>query len=320
MPKVSILIPSYKPEYFRSALTSAIAQTWADKEIIVSDDCPNSEIYDICRDFIDVITYVRNPNPGLGGRNNVLNLCKLASGDYLKFLCDDDLLHPFCVQMLLDPFSRSEAPSFTFSPRTIIDEKNGFIETPNHFGLRSPRIIERRELVRLFAAKFLNPIGELTTILFRRDALFAASGAFSFATIDNVTLTGLGDVALMAQLLEKGPAVGVPHVLSYFRRHGTSNSNPEMNSDWPLLMTDWRHIIDYAANNNLFSEREAKRAREDLILHLKSWSIAHSTHMSDFQRVIAALEAEVASCESVSEAQTPSLFRRLFSGLVRPRC
>ena len=78
MELVSILVPAYKPRHFREALTSAIAQTWRNKEIIVSDDCPSEEIHEICNEYTGHVTYIRNPYPGKNGRKQyqIPNECR----------------------------------------------------------------------------------------------------------------------------------------------------------------------------------------------------------------------------------------------------
>ncbi len=96
---IDILIPAYKPQFFRQCLESAVAQIEADN-IIISDDCPTDEIYDIVKSFTDKrIQYHRN-RPGLGLLNNHLNLITLSNAKWLKFLDDDDYLTDNCLKEL----------------------------------------------------------------------------------------------------------------------------------------------------------------------------------------------------------------------------
>ena len=58
---VSILIPAYKPIWFKECLQSALKQDFPVKEVVVSDDCPTDEIEKIVRAFDDErIKYHRN--------------------------------------------------------------------------------------------------------------------------------------------------------------------------------------------------------------------------------------------------------------------
>lgn len=124
MPRVSICIPAYKPDFFELALKSAIAQSFDDTEIIVSDDCPTDAIEKICQRYSGVVQYSRNPDPA--EYKNVIRLAGLASGEYIKYLFDDDVLNPFCIQYLLQALetTQNRGTKLAFSPRYFIDERN----------------------------------------------------------------------------------------------------------------------------------------------------------------------------------------------------
>ena len=166
MELVSILIPAYKPRFFRECLTSALAQTWREREIIVSDDCPTEEIRKICAEYGGHVRYLRNPSPGALGHNNIRHLCRVARGAYLKFLFDDDILHPFCVQYLVEALEAeaSRGATLAFSPRVKIDSDNHPVEQIDAFAGRSGRLVPGSEVIRRMATTILNPIGEFTTV------------------------------------------------------------------------------------------------------------------------------------------------------------
>jgi len=95
---ISICIPTYRrPDLLRIAVSSALAQTYPEIEVIVGDDSPDrfSEriIEELRATAPRVIRYERN-NPGLGQNDNVNKLFTLAHGDRLVLLHDDDVLLP----------------------------------------------------------------------------------------------------------------------------------------------------------------------------------------------------------------------------------
>jgi glycosyltransferase involved in cell wall biosynthesis len=47
-PLVSIVIPSYKPEFFEQTLRSALGQTYPNIQVLVLDNCPDEGIKNIC--------------------------------------------------------------------------------------------------------------------------------------------------------------------------------------------------------------------------------------------------------------------------------
>ena len=99
---VSILIPAYKPEWFAQSLDSCLAQTAKVREILVSDDCPTDEIQRILASRLSDprIRYIRN-TPSLGLAANYLQLAREAKGRWFKFFDDDDIMHPDCVERLM---------------------------------------------------------------------------------------------------------------------------------------------------------------------------------------------------------------------------
>lgn len=279
LPRVSILIPSYKPQFFENALLSALAQTWPNVEILVSDNCPTEAIAEICARYPKV-EYVRNPERG--ARGNCLHLIDRAGGDYLKFLLDDDLLHPLCVQQLMEPFMGTFGDDFTlsFSDRWRIDGHSRVIEkspsiaiagpeggqiTSTAAGLQVSLPAERTQsgalgipgdvVIRMSLAYAANFIGELTTVLFRKaDILRNRPDAFGFM---GDRILGLGDIASSCFLASRGHVWYRPEALSFFRIHGAQNSNPLSNPDFALAVTDWALMVEAAFAEGMLSAVEA---------------------------------------------------------------
>jgi glycosyltransferase involved in cell wall biosynthesis len=91
MSKVSILIPCYNAERFvHEAVTSALDQEYADKEIIVINDGSTDGSLAILQSFGDKIKLVSRENKGGNPTRN--ELLKLATGDWIQYLDADDYL------------------------------------------------------------------------------------------------------------------------------------------------------------------------------------------------------------------------------------
>lgn len=104
LPKVSIGIPAYKPEFLEEAISSVLAQTFEDWELIVVDDCSPADIKGIVGKFTDPrIRYYRNEqNIGAEDPSYNWNRCiDYAQGEYFCLLCDDDLYHPTFLEEML---------------------------------------------------------------------------------------------------------------------------------------------------------------------------------------------------------------------------
>ena len=93
-PLISILIPAYNAErYISETVKSALAQTWAKKEIIIVDDGSRDNTVQIARQFsARNVSIVTQPNSGASvARNKAFSLCQ---GDFIQWLDADDLLAP----------------------------------------------------------------------------------------------------------------------------------------------------------------------------------------------------------------------------------
>jgi glycosyltransferase involved in cell wall biosynthesis len=94
-PKVSILIPTYNQQNFIGAcIGSALAQSYGNLEVIVSDDASTDATGDIARQLTSDprLRYERNPD-NLGHIGNYRRLLNdLATGEWFLMLDGDDLL------------------------------------------------------------------------------------------------------------------------------------------------------------------------------------------------------------------------------------
>jgi glycosyltransferase involved in cell wall biosynthesis len=113
-PLVSILIPAYNAEvWIADTIQSALAQTWAYKEIIIVDDGSKDGTLTVARRFVSPqVSVITQENQGAAtARNQAL---AQAQGDYIQWLDADDLLSPEKIEQQMRLI---EAPA---SPRTLL--------------------------------------------------------------------------------------------------------------------------------------------------------------------------------------------------------
>lgn len=100
-PLVSICIPAYNPRFLKEALQSALNQEYLNFEIIVSDDSNGEAVQKIVTSLSDGrIRYFKNAE-NIGAWENYLQCLSYARGKYIKYLNDDDLLHPQCLKTMV---------------------------------------------------------------------------------------------------------------------------------------------------------------------------------------------------------------------------
>ena len=90
---VSVVIPTYNYGHFvTGAVESALAQTYADREVIVVDDGSEDDTRDRLAIYDGRIRYIRQENRGLSSARNTG--IRAARGALVAFLDSDDLWHP----------------------------------------------------------------------------------------------------------------------------------------------------------------------------------------------------------------------------------
>lgn len=230
-PLVSVVIPAYKPEFFREALQSALTQTYRPKEIVICDDCQDGRIEAMVANSAHEnieITYHRNRSRE-GQQGNYLKCLELARGEYVKFLNDDDVLDSQCVAKMMAALARWPDACFAVCHRVLIDESGAELRPYNR-----PRalmselaLLEGRSLARFLLASGVNRVGEPTAMLFRRDLVAEASPhILSFGGIET---PGWGDVAMALNLMRQTDVAFVPESLCAIRIHpGQSQRDPDL--------------------------------------------------------------------------------------------
>lgn len=276
LPKVSIIIPSYKAEHFEQCLRSAIGQTYANTEIVVSDNCPTEAIRDICARFPGVI-YQRN---SVIREANVLSAFFTGKGELIKPLFDDDILHPFCIERMVAALQGRDDVDFVFSATQVIDAHNQRIETRRPFevtGSMTGLDFQRRQILGM-----RNFVGEFTTVLLRRRRLWEIGPNALFVYGAHDCTRGLADLAAYFNLAANGAAFYIDEELSYFRRDPTlqSNSNPHANPYFGFCFSDYFDLL-VAAHEMAIITTEELRATQDQVHN--AWTALHGvfTQVSD---------------------------------------
>ena len=252
-PLVSILIPAVKPKYFSDALNSALSQTYANIEIIVSDDSQGDEIKNVVDSVADDrIKYMKNV-PAKGPLGNYLYTLELASGQFIKYLHDDDILLPACVADMVKAFEH-EGVTLVTSYKRLIDENGKRLHDKPHNRMlfNSPMLIKGCDFAERMLKFRLNFVGEPSCIMFRKDCVdWVSPHPLSFAGAGREK-SGLGDVGIALNLLSQGDMVYLPQCLSEIRMHPEQWSNVSDARAWSL--TTWRQFLWHSIRLGMFKK------------------------------------------------------------------
>lgn len=134
-PRVSIGLPVYNGErYLEEALQSLLSQTFQDFEIIIADNASNDRTGEICRQYAardGRVRYYRNAQ-NLGAAPNFNCTVVLATGDYFKWACHDDLCAPEYLERCVAVLDRDPSVVLCHTLTRIIDDKGAAIKDFKH--------------------------------------------------------------------------------------------------------------------------------------------------------------------------------------------
>lgn len=121
-PKISVIVPSYnRAHLLGQTITSVLSQNFKDYELLVLDDSSTDNTGDVVAGFSDHrITYIRNIK-NLGFVNNWNKGLEVATGEYVIFPGDDDLLLPDCLGTLATIMDDDQNLAMVTSNASLID-------------------------------------------------------------------------------------------------------------------------------------------------------------------------------------------------------
>lgn len=269
-PLVSVCVPTYNGERFiQATLQSILAQDYRPLEVVIGDDHSQDQTLAICEAFqaavVDpafTIKILSHDRLGLAGN---WNFCVANStGDYLKFLLQDDLLLPDCISDLVGLARKDEEIGLVFCQREIICEDG--LEIDQLYGHLHRHWQKLRPvqsgLDLLLDPNLLEPpfnkIGEPSNVLLRREAI-AQVGEF------DQSLVQVLDWDMWLRFLAVGKIGYVDRVLVQFRVHlgQVSQVNAETGASW---LDNWRLYLKMLSDRTY--EFLPESLRRDVFLKL----------------------------------------------------
>lgn len=242
---VSICVPTYNGTgYLKPCLDSALAQTFADFELVVVDDGSSDATRDLVRDYARsderVRVWLNERHLGLAANWN--RCVEVASGEWVKFLFQDDLLEPSCLERMLAAsrigidlvVARRGLIFEEGTPAAIQERYRKYVAEHNlacHCRGRPYLTVEQFTEI-LLRNPGVNCVGEPTATLIRRSA-FERYGRF------NTDLTILGDWEYSARVAANTGLRYVDATLAHFRVHaGAASAAIRAEREYRALVID----------------------------------------------------------------------------------
>ena len=118
---VSVIIPTYnRASLLTETINSVLAQTYPAVEIIVVDDGSADNTAEVVAEYGDRVTYLQQENQGEAVARNYG--IQMATGDYLTFLDDDDLIAPSKLEKQVRLLDSRPDIGIVYCRHSLIDE------------------------------------------------------------------------------------------------------------------------------------------------------------------------------------------------------
>jgi glycosyltransferase involved in cell wall biosynthesis len=289
---VSVLMPAFKPEFFKEALLSVVNQTHDNLEILIGDNSGRTELREIIEEVDDprIIHIPAHQVTHRSPRINHMLLWWRAKGRYVRYVYDDDIIYPRSTEVLLDQIKRAPGCVMSWHQREIIDKDGNTFLKLDYIGELEEIFLDRALLLDNLI-KRQNFIGEPSFILLDK-SIFRH---FDFQSYEGVEIVFHWDVALYLEAAKYGLLTGNRQFLGCFRKHPEQMSSTLKDMfvplEWELILRNennrgnlsqegFEHMVatvlyDYQLRRQSFPI--LGKFREDLISDLKENRLFEST-------------------------------------------
>jgi glycosyltransferase involved in cell wall biosynthesis len=223
--------------HLRDLTAALLAQDYPDLEIVFSEGGSTDGSAEYLAAIHDPRVRVITPDAP-GAARNWTAATEAARGEFIKLVCQDDLIVPGAITLQVSDLERNPTAVMAFAPRDIIDAKGRVLYAKRGCqGLASGRH-RGADVIRDCYLKGANIIGEPLTVLFRREPLLA-----SLPWDDSNPL--MLDVTQYAKVAPQGDVVVRDEAIGAFRVSDSSWSTRLANVQRKQFAT-WQH--GYAAS------------------------------------------------------------------------
>jgi glycosyltransferase involved in cell wall biosynthesis len=247
-PRISICIPLHNGvRWIDGAIESALSQTRTDFELLVVDGGSTDGSVELVRAWLrkDKRIRVEVGSDSGGAVANHDRCIRLAQGELVKFLHQDDLLAPTCLERLAATFDAHQSVGLAFCRREILLDQPGdpremawkeeYEELHTGFSALAP-FNRGRDLLEQYLPTFGDPryrnwIGEPSAVMVRRPSLERV-GTF------NDRMWQSWDLELWLRLMAVDDVAFIDEKLVTFRHHTESltAANSRQRTEWLDLL------------------------------------------------------------------------------------
>ncbi|MHA6138058.1 glycosyltransferase [Pseudomonas mohnii] len=334
-PLVTIAIPAFYPRFFEMAIQSAVDQSYENLEIVVCDDSDDDEIEQMVMARVHAghsgIRYLRNSHR-LGFADNLQRCVDNAKGEFIKVLCDDDLLFPHCVSEQALALNSCPESKLVISPRLFSDENN-YILPHRLQNIALPlgdSLLKGQDILAFLDGQAVNFLGNFSSALMRTSDLRELLPAL---TEPGKGFLAILDLVMFVCLLRRADLIMLHTTGSVERLHPSRLSRQvdtllQAKNEWSWLMQmlssrtgedapadGWVRFVD------LVDAQVSPRQWKELPIQriLGTWQTRLSSRVGSDCESYDELYQQWLSCRKLSDAQRRLLPQTIAAWPARPR-
>lgn len=268
LPKVTIAIPTFnRLAYVRQAIESALAQSYPELEVIVSDNCSRDGTAEAVSALRDARLTVLRQSRNLGMIGNWNACLEHATGEFFLLLSDDDYLEPDAIANLVQAILNAPDPD-----KVGVSYCRTWVIGPNHELELGPTPRPSEE-AREFALGYF----EGKRVVYLAGTLVRSSDLRRIGGYTQGSVALAVDAIVFSRiLLTRGVIVGVQQPLAYYRVHSASATNTSRVVVWQkdirALIALWSAGFERSGADRRRFLRAARR--------YESWQIAILINLS----------------------------------------
>lgn len=172
---MSVVVPVFNGlPHLTQLVDSILAQTHEHLDVVFVDGGSSDNSLTFLRSVTDPRVRVLTNPTATGAGANWDAASESARGEFVKLVCQDDLLYPEAIAKQVADLSRSPTAVMAIAQRDIVDARGSVVyRNRGCAGLR-PGVVDGSDAIKVAYLRGTNVFGEPVTVLFRRQSLMNA--------------------------------------------------------------------------------------------------------------------------------------------------
>jgi glycosyltransferase involved in cell wall biosynthesis len=234
---VSVVVPIFNGlPYLEAAVDSALAQSYPEIEVVLVDGGSTDGSREWVHTVDDPRVRTLEMPAGTTAAGNWTAACRAATGEYVKLLCQDDVLYPQGIAEQVADLEAHPQAGMAIAQRDIIDARGRVLYRSRGCTNLPVGLSDGRDAIRTSYQHGTNIFGEPVAVLFRGSALTAALPWDEQRPF-------ILDLQLYQRVMLSAPIVVRKHAVGAFRVSGSSWSTRLVRTQTDQLRS-WQREVE----------------------------------------------------------------------------